>query len=92
MYERLDPPDRAKLIAAYHAMASIEDGMRVGLGTGSTAAWLVKLLGARAHLEGLDFRAVSTSEATEALANSENAKIVIIGGGEDGLPIMLNTD
>jgi len=31
-------------------------------------------------------------EATEALANSPNAKIVIIGGGEDGLPIMLNTD
>ena len=30
-------------------------------------------------------------EATEALANSPNSKIIIIGGGEDGLPIMLNT-
>jgi prohibitin 1 len=30
-------------------------------------------------------------EATEALSNSPNSKIVIIGGGEDGLPIMLNT-
>ena len=32
-------------------------------------------------------------EATNALANSPNAKIVIIGGGKDGLPIILgNTD
>lgn len=30
-------------------------------------------------------------EATEALSNSTNSKIIIIGGGEDGLPIMLNT-
>ncbi|NNU80253.1 ribose-5-phosphate isomerase RpiA [Halovulum dunhuangense] len=64
----LDPNDRAKLTAAYHAMDFIEDGMKVGLGTGSTAAWLVKLLGARRHLEGLEILAVSTSEATEALA------------------------
>jgi regulator of protease activity HflC (stomatin/prohibitin superfamily) len=28
-------------------------------------------------------------EATEALANSPNAKIVVIGGGEDGLPLIL---
>ena len=30
-------------------------------------------------------------EATEAMSNSPNSKIIIIGGGEDGLPIMLNT-
>jgi prohibitin 1 len=30
-------------------------------------------------------------EATETLAKSENTKIIIIGGGDDGLPIMLNT-
>jgi regulator of protease activity HflC (stomatin/prohibitin superfamily) len=30
-------------------------------------------------------------EATETLAKSENTKIIIIGGGADGLPIMLNT-
>jgi len=70
MMNHLDPPDRAKLIAAYFAMGMIEDGMLVGLGTGSTAAWLVKLLGARKALEGLEFRAVSTSEATEQLALS----------------------
>jgi regulator of protease activity HflC (stomatin/prohibitin superfamily) len=31
-------------------------------------------------------------EATESLAASNNAKIVIIGSGKDGLPIILNTD
>lgn len=31
-------------------------------------------------------------EATENLAKSRNAKVVIIGGGKDGLPIILNTD
>ena len=30
--------------------------------------------------------------ATEELAKSNNAKVVIIGGGKDGLPIILNTD
>lgn len=30
--------------------------------------------------------------ATEALAKSNNTKIVVIGGGDDGLPIILNSD
>lgn len=30
-------------------------------------------------------------EATEKLATSQNAKIVVIGGGKDGLPLILNT-
>lgn len=68
MSDRLDPPARAKMISAYHAMSFVEDGMKLGLGTGSTAAWLVKLLGARRGLERLDVVCVSTSESTEALA------------------------
>lgn len=31
-------------------------------------------------------------EATESIAKSNNAKVVIVGGGKDGLPIILNTD
>lgn len=31
-------------------------------------------------------------EATMALATSRNSKILIIGGGKDGLPVILNTD
>ncbi|MBL4807614.1 MAG: ribose 5-phosphate isomerase A, partial [Rhodobacteraceae bacterium] len=39
--------DRAKYAASKAALAFIKDGMRVGLGTGSTAAWFVQLLAAR---------------------------------------------
>ncbi len=70
MRANIDPADRAKLTAAYHAMSTIEDGMRVGLGTGSTANWLVKLLGARRAAEEMDLVCVATSEATEALARA----------------------
>lgn len=31
-------------------------------------------------------------EATEKLASSQNAKVVIVGGGKTGLPLILNTD
>jgi regulator of protease activity HflC (stomatin/prohibitin superfamily) len=31
-------------------------------------------------------------EATESLAKSNNSKVVVIGSGKDGLPIILNTD
>ncbi|WP_112321428.1 ribose-5-phosphate isomerase RpiA [Oceanibium sediminis] len=82
MFDRLDPPERAKLISAYHAMDLIEDGMKVGLGTGSTAAWLVKLLGARRHLEGLEIEAVSTSEATETLARQMNLQTTTLDAAE----------
>lgn len=31
-------------------------------------------------------------EATQQLANSPNAKVIVIGGGEDGLPLILNSN
>ena len=42
--------------------------MKVGLGTGSTAAWLVKCLGERVRDEGLEITAVATSTRTADLA------------------------
>jgi prohibitin 1 len=30
-------------------------------------------------------------EATEKLSSSQNAKIVIVGGGKTGLPLIMNT-
>lgn len=70
MLDRLSPPERAKLYSAYHAMSFIEEGMKLGLGTGSTAAWLVKLLGAKNHLDGLQIEAAATSSQTLELAQS----------------------
>jgi ribose 5-phosphate isomerase A len=60
------PPDipAEKRAAARAAAALVEDGMRVGLGTGTTVAELVPALGAR-HLA---ITCVATSPATEELA------------------------
>jgi ribose 5-phosphate isomerase A len=59
--------EEAKQRAAAAALAQVADGMRLGLGTGSTAAHFVRLLGERVA-GGLRVRAVPTSEATAALA------------------------
>jgi len=51
MPTNLDPADRAKFASAEGALAYIEDGMRLGLGTGSTAAWLVRMLAEKVQAE-----------------------------------------
>jgi ribose 5-phosphate isomerase A len=59
----VSPPeqDAEKRIAAEAAAELVEDGMTVGLGTGSTVAHLLPALAAR----GLDLTCVATSPATE---------------------------
>jgi ribose 5-phosphate isomerase A len=56
--------DEEKKLAAEAAAELVEDGMSVGLGTGSTVAHLLPALAAR----GLDLRCVATSEQTEEQA------------------------
>lgn len=59
--------DTQKLRAAERALDYVEPGMKLGLGTGSTAAKFVDLVGARVK-EGLDVLCVPTSEGTRAQA------------------------
>lgn len=61
--------DIAKRNAAIEALNLVEDGMTLGLGTGSTAAFFVEELGKKVKA-GLDVICVSTSEVTEAQARS----------------------
>ena len=56
--------EREKRVAAEAAAGLVEDGMAVGLGTGSTVAYLLGPLAAR----GLTIRCVATSPATERAA------------------------
>src|SRR5262249_6957746 len=56
-----------KLQAAERALDYVEDGMLLGLGTGSTAAKFVDLIGQRVK-EGLKVTCVPTSEATRLQA------------------------
>ena len=50
----LAPVDIAKRAAAARALEMVEDGMTLGLGTGSTAGWFVRLLSERIRETGLD--------------------------------------
>jgi len=58
-----------KIAAAREALTEIRSGMRLGLGTGSTARELVRLLGEALASGALrDIRCTTTSEATETQA------------------------
>src|SRR5215472_13796618 len=64
--------DEAKRAAAEAAVALIEDGMLVGLGTGSTMKFAVEALGRRRpRITG-----IPTSQATEALATKLGIALV----------------
>jgi ribose 5-phosphate isomerase A len=74
----------AKQRVGFRAAALVEDGMRVGLGTGTTARWLVERLAERVR-EGLKVRCVPTSRQTEEQARSLGVPLVTLGeaGGLD---------
>lgn len=66
--------DEQKKAAGYAAAELAENGMVVGLGTGSTAAWFVRALAERR----LDIRCVPTSEATAELARSLDLTVIAL--------------
>ena len=59
--------DYAKELAAKKSLDFIEDGMVVGLGTGSTATCFIELLGERVK-RGLKIRGIPTSKTSKELA------------------------
>ena len=64
-----------KQSAAKKAVEYIENGMVVGLGTGSTASWAIKEIGERMK-QGLEIRAVASSIRSENLAREFGIPIV----------------
>ena len=78
MTDTLSPSDTAKFVAAKRASEMVETGMKVGLGTGSTAAFLVKSLGERVRDEGLDIIGVPTSTRTAELAREVGIKVATL--------------
>jgi ribose 5-phosphate isomerase A len=74
--------EAGKRAAAARAAAMVADGMRLGLGTGSTAALFVREVAARVRAEGLRLACVATSEATAALAREEGLTVTAL----DDLP------
>ena len=71
----LSPSEIGKFTSAYRALDFVESDMKLGLGTGSTAAWLVKLLAYEINNKGLNISACATSSETTKLAESLGIKI-----------------
>ena len=69
--------DRMKKMAAERALGFVEPGMKLGLGTGSTAAAFVDLLGQRVAA-GLDIIGVPTSEATRRQAEALGIRLTTL--------------
>ncbi|HEX8353893.1 MAG TPA: ribose-5-phosphate isomerase RpiA [Pyrinomonadaceae bacterium] len=69
----------AKQRAGFKAAEFVEDGMSVGLGTGSTAFWMVERLGERVRGEGLRVRGVPTSWRTEEQARNLGIPLASLG-------------
>jgi len=71
----LSSPEEHKRAAGEAAAALVEDGMVVGLGTGTTAAWFVKALAARK----LSLTCVATSQTTADLAAGLGLTVAELG-------------
>jgi ribose 5-phosphate isomerase A len=61
--------DEAKRMAARRALEFVEDGMLLGLGSGTTSAMFIQELGERVK-QGLRVRGIATSTASQQLAES----------------------
>ncbi len=66
---------KIKQLLGKRAAQEVQDGMIVGLGTGSTAYWAIEELGAR-QAAGLNFTAVATSVASEEQARGLKIKML----------------
>jgi ribose 5-phosphate isomerase A len=78
MSAELSPTDKGKFLAAKRSVEFVEDGMKLGLGTGSTAAWMVRCLGERVREEGLRVTGVPTSHRTADLARAEGIPVTTL--------------
>ena len=68
--------DKVKYASAKFALNFIKDGMKIGLGTGSTASWFVVLLGDLIRSKGINISSVSTSKFTKKLAESVGIEVL----------------
>ncbi len=77
----------AKRAVGDAAAALVEDGMTLGLGTGSTTAFAIEAIGRRVQTDGLRVVGVPTSFAAERLARQHGVPVASIADlGLDTLP------
>jgi ribose 5-phosphate isomerase A len=66
----------AKQIAAEKAVSFLDDGMTIGLGTGSTAYWAIEKIGEKVKKERWKIRGIATSIRSEEQARGLGIPIV----------------
>lgn len=69
--------EAGKRQAGYQACEGLKDGMRIGLGTGSTAYYAIERVG-QLVAEGLHLEAVATSVETEELARARQIPLLTV--------------
>src|SRR6202042_2904623 len=69
--------DEAKRLVAKRAVEFVQDGMAVGLGTGTTATMFIRELGARVQ-QGLKIRCVASSDASRDLGLSLGMNVMTL--------------
>jgi ribose 5-phosphate isomerase A len=77
----------AKRAAGEAAASLVEEGMTLGLGTGTTARWFIEAIGNRVS-SGLRVTAVATSLASAALAARHGIPLMELGG--DGVDLAVD--
>lgn len=74
----MDDSERGKRAAGRAAAALVEDGMTLGLGTGSTAQWFIAAVGDLVR-QGMRLQGVPTSRRSEEQAREEGIPLVELG-------------
>lgn len=69
--------ENEKRLAAIEAVTRIEEGMIIGLGSGSTSAYMIKELGKKVT-GGLNIKGVPSSEETKQLAQKAGIPIIAL--------------
>lgn len=88
MNQQIEVQDNQKKRAAEEAVKFVEDGMTLGLGTGSTVFYFLHALAKRMK-QGLSIRGVSTSEKTTRLASELGIPLMKLGDTE-GLDLTID--
>ena len=79
--------EEAKRAASERAAALVEDGMTLGLGTGSTAYWFIEACG-RLVASGMRLRGVPTSEVSAQ--HARELGIPVVEMGRDGVDLAVD--
>ncbi len=70
--------DEAKALVAKRAVEFVEGGMRVGLGTGSTATMFIRALGEHVKQTGIKIRCVASSDASAKLGKELGLEVLTL--------------